>query len=171
MFNILAIKLKRKSRKYPIKKDEYGTSARHRAFDAFDSGQRPAEVSRQVGISVRTACRYYADWKKLPKNLEFRFNVVKKIIKDDPEFSRKTISMLSDCLGMSEEEVILRLQKPWGLKQLMKGDWPNYRRQKAQSQQEARLMAALDLVRFAEFCGMPPGDIRDVVKKLIDEAS
>ena len=45
---------KTKERKYPIKRDEYGQSARSRAFAAFDAGKRPAEIYEQIGISKRT---------------------------------------------------------------------------------------------------------------------
>jgi len=64
-------RFRNKGRKYPIKKDEYGRSARKRAFAAFNSGARPADVASEVGISLQTACRYFSDWKKLPKNVGY----------------------------------------------------------------------------------------------------
>jgi len=171
MLNILPIKLKKKSRKYPIKRDEYGTSARQRAFEAFDQGKRPAEVVPMVEVSLRTACRYFADWKKQPKDLELRYRIAKTAVKIDSEFSEQTIKVLATGLGMSEEEVISRLQKPWGLKQLLMGKWPNYRREMVQSEQESRLRAALNLINYIESCGMPPKEIEKEIDKLIGEAS
>ena len=170
MLNILPIKLKRKSRKYPIKRDEYGTSARQRAFEAFDHGKRPAEVAPMVEVSLRTACRYFADWKKQPNNLELRYRITKTAMKNVSGFSEQTIKILATGLSMSEEEVISRLQKPWGLKQLLMGKWPNYRRERVQSEQESRLRAALNLINYIESCGMPLKEIEKEIDKLIGEA-
>jgi len=66
-----------KKRKHPIKRDDRGRSARQRAFKAFKGGSTPAQVATMVPISVRTARRYYADWKKLPQNLEMRYRILK----------------------------------------------------------------------------------------------
>jgi len=170
VFNILPIKLKKKSRKYPVKRDQYGRSARQRAFDAFDRGMRPAEVSQRVGISPRTACRYFADWKKLPKNLDRRYRVAKAVHKGAHEFSEQTIKSLAGELGMSEEEAIERLQKPWGLKQLLMGKWPNYAREKRQSKHESRLQAALKLIRLYEVAGVPPERIIEELDRLKAES-
>ncbi len=43
VLRFLGIKLRAKSRKYPIKRDEYGRTARQRAFAAFGEGKKPAE--------------------------------------------------------------------------------------------------------------------------------
>jgi hypothetical protein len=59
-----------RSGRYSIKRDEYGRSARQRAFNAFDDGKWPAEVAKLVGISQRTARRYFADWKKIRQSLQ-----------------------------------------------------------------------------------------------------
>jgi len=121
MFNRLRIKLGKKPRKYPIKRDEYGRSARRRAFDDFDDGKQPDEIALMVGISLRTAYRYFADWKRQPKNLQMRYRIAKAVLKNDREFREETIKSLVSNLGMSEEEVAMRLQRPWGLKQLLQG--------------------------------------------------
>ena len=169
MLNRLRIRLKKKSRKYPIRRDKYGKSARRRAFDAFDDGKRPAEVARMAGISVKTACRYFLDWKKLPKNLGLRYRIAKATLKNDREFPEEIIKSLATGLGMSDEEVIMRLQRPWGLKQLLLGKWPNYIKEERRSQAESRLEAALNIVRFVEHSGMTPEKVRAELGRLIDE--
>jgi len=163
-------KLRKKSRKYPIKRDEYGRSARHGAFDAFDEGKRPSEVARMVGISPRTAYRYFADWKKLPKNLGLSYRIAKTALKNHPEFSERTIRSAASYLDMSEAEVIERLERPWGLKQLMMGKWPNERREEMKSEREARLESALELVVFAEHSGVTTEEITAVIDRTIKEA-
>ena len=40
---------------------------RQQAFRASDYGKRPGEVGHLVGISLRTACGYFADWKAAEK--------------------------------------------------------------------------------------------------------
>ena len=72
MDKIFRLKAPKKSRKYPIKKDETGKTARRRAFEAFDKGMRPAQVSRLVDISFRTACRYFTHWKRLPGHYQVK---------------------------------------------------------------------------------------------------
>ena len=164
------LNLFRKRRKYPIRPDEFGKSARRRAFDAFDQGLRPARVAREVGISLQTACRYFADWKKLSPGLKRRYDLVRDILKNHPELSEKVIRTIADELGMSVEEVIERLQKPWGIKQLLMGRWPNYAREERQSKCESRLRAALELIQLIEHSGMTAQEIAPVLNRLIREA-
>lgn len=170
MFNRLRTKLGKKSRKYQIKRDEYGRSARQRAFDDFDDGKRPAKVALMVGISFRTACRYFADWKRQPKNLQMRYRIAKAVLKNDREFREKTVKSLAANLGMSKAEVAMRLQRPWGLKQLLLGKWPNYLREEIRNRAESRLEVALNIVRFVEHSGMTPEEIKTVLSKLIKGA-
>jgi hypothetical protein len=163
--------LLKKRRKYPIKRDEFGDSARRRAFD---EGLRPAQVIREVEISLRTACRYFADWKKHRPKLEARYYVFKKLLKSQGELSERTVRMLSEALHMSVEEAVWRLQRPWGLKQLLMGRWPNHVREARQSEAESRLLAALRIVRAIELWGLTPERqrrvVERVVKALFDEA-
>jgi len=161
----------KKSRIYPIKKDERGWSARRRAFDAFNSGKRPADVTQQVDVSLKTACRYFADWKKLPKNLGIRYEAARRIVKQETELSEEVISLLSEHLGMARYDVIERLEKPWGIKQLILGKWTDYRQQQVYNRQEARLSAALYLVRFVESSGMSSEDLKEYIEMILNKAS
>jgi len=165
------LRLIRKPRKYPIMRDEYGISARRQAFGAFDRGKRPGEVAQMAEISPRTAYRYFADWKKLPQNLELNYRIARTALKNHPEFSAKTIRAVASHLDISEAEVIERLEKPWGLKQLMMGKWPNYRTEKLKSDREARLEAALKLVVLVEQSGMTLEEATVAIDRLIEEAT
>ena len=156
----------RKGRKYPIKRDESGRSARRRAFELFDNGMRPAEVVRRVDISLQTAYRYFHDWKKVGGNLERQYQLARKIVKRPAGFSAKAISTLAEALGMAEEEVIERLQKPWGLKQLLMGGWPNPRLERLYSEQEELLAHAIKVVYFIEHAEISPGEITEWVVTL-----
>ena len=166
MLRISLSKLRKRSRKYPIKKDEYGRSARQRAFEAFQCGKRPGEVVRMVGVSPRTAYRYFADWKTLPRNLELRYRMMKAVRNSNREFSEETIESLGNYLEMSAEEVNERLEKPWGLKQLLMGKWPDHRREREQSEAELRLRAALSIINLLQSGGVPPAKILDQLLKM-----
>ena len=61
--------------------------------------------------------------------------------------------MLAASLEMSRGEVVARMQKPWGLLQAMKGKWPNYKLDRQRSEIEDRLLAALEVIKFADKFG------------------
>ncbi|MFC1982744.1 hypothetical protein ACFLV5_03050 [Chloroflexota bacterium] len=153
-------------RKYPLKSDEKGLSARQRAFELFGEGKRPSQVCNTLPISLRTACRYFEDFKKLHHKVPYA--TIRKWMRDNQEFSDKVIGMLADSLEMSREEVVTRMQKPWGLMEAMKGKWPDYRLEREQREIESRLYAALEVVRFTEIFGQnDPGTVRETLTKMI----
>ena len=170
MFKYLPFIGRRDRREYSIKKDEHGRSARQRAFEAFDNEMRPAEVIQVVDISLKTACRYFADWKKRPESFNFQYKKFRSRMKNDSEFSDHLVDTLVEYLGMTREEVVARLLKPWSIKQYIMGKWPNPKKERTQSAQEARLHAALDIVGLLEFRGIPPDETRAKLKKIIDDA-
>ncbi|MFC2066780.1 hypothetical protein ACFLUO_07000 [Chloroflexota bacterium] len=157
-----------KGRRYPIKRDENGRSVRQRAFDLFGAGQRPAQVCKTIAISLRTACRYYADFKKLHHRLPY--STIRKWMRENPEFSEKVIAMLATSLEMSQEEVIVRMQKPWGLMEALKGRWPDYGLEREQAETKGRLLAALVIIKFVEiFRQKNPQFVRETLMKIIIE--
>ena len=157
-------------RKHPIKRDENGRSTRQRAFDLFSEGYRPARVCNMLPISLRTACRYFEDFKKLRHKVPY--SVIREWMKDHPEFKESVIDMLAISLEMPREEVISRLSKPYGLMAAMKGEWPNYRLDRQQTKIEERLLAALTIVQFANIFGhKEPRLVTDTLKRLIMDRS
>ena len=124
--------------RFPIKRNENGRSARQRAFDLFSEGYRPAQVCKMLPISLRTACRYFEDHKKSRHRVSY--SAIRKWMKGHPEFSEAVIDMLATSLEMSREEVIDRIQKPWGLLRAMKGEWPDYRLERQRTGLEERLL-------------------------------
>lgn len=170
MITSIIHKLLRKRRKYPIKRDEQGLSARKRAFDAFDRGMSPAQVSSEYGIEIKTARRYYSSWKKQPPRLEKRYQALTEVLRKHPDLKHKFILTVVDSLGMPVGEVKQRLQRPWGLKRLLMGEWPNCEEEEIKKKEENRSKAALALVKFVEFCSMSPEEIKAKIEALIDEA-
>ncbi len=93
-------------------------------------------------------------------------------MKENPEFSEKVINLLSTSLDMSREEVEARIQRPWGLLQAMKGEWPDYRLDKERTAAEGRLLGALEIVNFADKFGRrDPQKVRDVLRQLLMDDS
>jgi hypothetical protein len=87
-------------------------------------------------------------------------------MKESPEFSEKVIDVLAASLGMAPEEVITRMQKPWGLMEAMKGRWPDYNLERERTEIEERLLAALEIIKFADVFGQK--DPQTVRKTLIE---
>lgn len=150
MFRRLRHRDVKKGRKYPIKRDERGRSARSRAFMAFDRGQTSAEVAALVGITRRTVYRYRADWKKLPRTHEQGYRFAKWALSKESGLRGEVIAMIADARNMSEKKVVELLEKPNGLKQLIMGKWPKPGEDKIRSLEEARLGYALWFVHFVE---------------------
>ena len=141
-----------KHRKYPIRRDQYGRSMRAQAFYWFQRGYRPSEIFKQqlVKAKMKTLLRYYTDWKKrdgIPS-----VKILKEHMAKHPEINYKVVSTLALRLGMTEEEVSFRLQKPWGLAQLLKGATPEAD-DNNQTEIERRLEAALRMLALADMFG------------------
>lgn len=145
-----------KWRKYPIKRDENGHSLRQQAFLLFDKGFRPAQIykRRMVAAKQKTLFRYFEDWKKEGSHLSYQ--MIRRAMKESPEFTDDLIKALSKKLKMSIEEVRSRLIKPWGLKQALLGKWPNYELRQKQRKVEARLMGGLHFMHVGELLGKSP---------------
>jgi hypothetical protein len=155
-----------KGRRHPIKRDASGLSARESAFRLFTEGKRPAQVAKVLPISSRTACRYFEDFKKQHHNVPY--SSIRKWMKESPEFSDRVIAVLANSLDMSTEEVVIRMQHSWGLLRAMKGEWPDYRLERQQTEIEDRLLAALEIVNFADRVGSTnPQLVRKTLRELM----
>ncbi len=145
-----------KWRKYPIKRDENGRSLRQQAFELFDKGLRPSQIYKQkmIPAKLKTLFRYFEDWKKEEKRLSYQ--AIRQAMKKFPEFTDGVIKALANKLKMSVEEVEIRLIKPWGLKQALLGEWPDYGLRQRQKKIEARLMGGLHFMYIGELLGKSP---------------
>ena len=161
--------LGRKRRRYPIRRDERGKSARRRSFDLFDRGGTSAEVVEEIGISSRTAYHYHSEWRTLPKTLVTKYWLVRKSYQRSQGFSDEMVKKFSKYFGWSEEEVIVRLEKPWGIKQLVMGKWEQARKREVQNQMEVRLDTALRLVGVMEMYGVKLAEIPELFATLVVE--
>ena len=158
---------RRKKRKYPIKRDNRGLSIRQRAFSLFDEQFRPSQIYKQQLLKAKpkTLLRYYEDWKK--KGDHISYLVIKSRMKKNPDLTEYVIKALSVTLDMPVEEVIKRLEKPWGLKQALRGQWPNHRLEREQNDVESRLNGGLWLMHAAEVFHNSPREFVELILELI----
>jgi len=138
-----------KKREYPINRDESGRSLRRQAFDLFNQKYRPSQIYKQqlVAASKTTLFRYYEDWKKKKGSIHYR--LLREINKRNPDIKQEIVTALSEKLEMPVEEVIMRMGRPWGLVQYLRGQWPNPRLAREQSDIEGRLETALLFIDLA----------------------
>ncbi len=71
-------------------------------------------------------------------------------MKMNPDIKKEIVTALSEQLEMPVEEVIKRMGKPWGLVQYLRGQWPNPRLSREQSDVERRLSGSLWFLHFAD---------------------
>ncbi len=162
------VRIFHKQREYPIIRDEDGRSARRRAFALFTEGYRPSQVSREglVPVSMKTLLRYFEDWKK-QKHRASR-SVFRKIMRGNPGSTEKYVQMLADYFEVPPEDIIIRLQKPWGIEQLTRSELPDLKLARLQSEKEVRLEAALRLIYFAErLYRNPPEQNRRLLQEIV----
>jgi transposase len=175
MISNLLRRFRRKGRKFPIRRDEFGMTRRQWSFYYFDHGMLPAEVAPKVGISKKTSRKYYSQWKKLPRDLEKSYRVIKEILKRHPEFSELLLKNISDQLGLPLDELSKRLQEPWGLRRTLmvrsgdKGNTGNGLNEQDKFKQWARLRAAISIIHLYDAGGVPLERIMAELDKLDKE--
>ncbi len=157
-----------KRRDYPIKRDEYGRSARQQAFALFTEGYRPSQISKNnlIPVSMKTLLRYFEDWEK--KNHRSSRSVLRRMMKNNPEFTERFVQKMADYFEVPPEDIIVRLQKPWGIERLTRGELPDNRLYRIQSEREERLEAALEFINFVErLCRNSPEQNRRLLTEIV----
>lgn len=144
-----------------------GQSLRDFSFEQFDAGQRPADVIEETGEKASTIYRYFQDWKALPQGYRQK-RVLHQTRNLHRAFHRETVLGIARQLGVSEPEARARLQKPYGLYQLLMGRWPEGAELRAKDERQERLQIALSVVDLLE-AGHQPADIIRAVGKLLDQ--
>ncbi len=157
-----------KHRDYPIKRDEYGRSLRQQAFEFFNEGYRPAQIFKEnlIAASMKTLLRYFEDWKKQKHKVNRA--TFRKYMRENPEFTEKYVQMLADYFEVTPEDIIVRLQKPWGIEQLTRANLPDNKLLRLQSEKEIRLEAALRLIYLGEqFYKNSPKQVKQLIWDIV----
>ncbi len=111
---------RKKRRKYPVKYDERGKSARSRCFEMFADKIPLNEIAEDVGVKINTVRRYHLQWKKDP-DFETRYAYLKGLFKKTALDRERTIELCSRACGITKEQFETILSQPHGLRRLMKG--------------------------------------------------
>src|SRR5512136_946054 len=112
-FNIFK---RRKHRKYPVHRDEYGKSLRARCFTLFGEGQRPVEVAAEFKSRESTVFRYFRDWQQSDRTFEQKYAYVRELFKKTNSERDKNIESYAGICGIEKEELETILSQPYGLR-------------------------------------------------------
>jgi hypothetical protein len=112
----------RKRRRYPIKRDEYGKSARERCFEMFEEKAAVPEISRVVGVPLTTVYTYHSQWKKNP-HLEVRLAYMGGLLNTKNPDREHNLGLLAQAYGIDKEQIETILSQPYGLKRLATGEF------------------------------------------------
>jgi hypothetical protein len=111
----------KKSRKYPIKRDNEGRSLRARCFELFEQGKRPAEVAEELKMNEATAFRYFRDWRRIGPNFDKYYDYIKNLFMKTVPDRDRNIELFTIFCGISKEEFEAILTRPHGLRRFLAG--------------------------------------------------
>jgi|GEM_PF-1207531 len=111
----------KKSRKYPIKRDNEGLSLRARCFELFEQGKRPVAVAGELGMEESNSFRYFRDWKRLGPNFERKCAYVKGLFNKMAPDRDQNIELFARAWGIEKEQLESVLSQPRGLRRLLMG--------------------------------------------------
>jgi hypothetical protein len=109
---------RKKRRKYPIKRDENGMSARSRCFEMFADNIPFDEIAKIVGVKVDTVRRYHQQCKNDP-GFERRYILAQSLFKKTAPDRESNIELFARVFGISKEQFETILCQPHGLRRLM----------------------------------------------------
>jgi hypothetical protein len=109
---------RKKRRKYPIKRDEKGRSARSRCFEMFADNIPFDEIARIVGVKVDTVRRYHQQWKNDPV-FEKRYIFIQSLFKKTAPDRESNLELFARVCGITKEQFEAILYQPHGLRRLM----------------------------------------------------
>jgi hypothetical protein len=109
-----------KRRKYPIKRDENGKTARKRCFEMFQNKVPLPEIAKTVGVKIDTVYKYHQQWARNPK-IEQHLAYYKWILDKSAPDRERSKETAANLFGISKEQLDTILQKSYGLRRLLSG--------------------------------------------------
>ena len=91
-----SVRPSRRKRRYPIRRDAEGRSARARAFEFFEQGLRPSELP-DLGVTQPTLYRYFESWKH--RDREALDRIANRILRQTPDLQQKVAASLGLSLA------------------------------------------------------------------------
>jgi hypothetical protein len=108
----------KRRRKYPVRRDEYGKSARKRCFEMFEDEYSLTEVIAAANVPKTTVYKYHQQWLKDP-HIEKQIAYLKPMLARGNPNRDKQINQMVLSLGIEREKVEALLASPYGLQRLL----------------------------------------------------
>lgn len=81
-------------------------------------------MARVLDAKPATIRRYRSDWKRQPPNFHLRYELAQRVYRDLSRQERQhLVTLLAIKMSISQDTVSRRLSQPWGLRQLVSGQW------------------------------------------------
>jgi hypothetical protein len=110
----------RKSRKYPVKRDEQGRSARSRCFKMFFDNVPLDDIVGMVDVTPDTVRRYYLQWRQEPVHREGYAYARHLFARANPHRD-SNLEPFARAWGITKEQLEITLSQPHGLRRLVTG--------------------------------------------------
>jgi hypothetical protein len=110
----------RKHRKYPVKRDERGRSARSRCFEMFADNVPLDQIARDVGIKPETVGRYRLQWRRDRVSIQGYAYARSLFARANPHRDGN-LELFARAWGITKEQLEDTLSQPHGLRRLMTG--------------------------------------------------
>jgi CRP-like cAMP-binding protein len=112
----------KKTRKYPIKRDARGKSARRQCFELFADYTAEdivlEDIAKTAGVTIETVATYYRQWKKEP-TLEKQLAFAKQLFDKNAPDRDKNLELFAKLLRIPREQLETILHQPHGLRRIM----------------------------------------------------
>ena len=112
--------LGKKRRKYPIKRDEDGKSARTRCFEYFEKKTPLMTIAEEVGVSIKTVYKYHQQWKINPR-YEQQCAYLKSLLDRKSPQRANTLELLIRIYNIDRQQLEEILSQSHGLQRLLSG--------------------------------------------------
>ena len=153
---------RKKRRKYPIKRDDEGRSARRRCFEMFALNEPFPEIAEKLDITLDTVRRYHLQWKKDPR-FEATYQLTKGFFNKDNLERDRNLQLFASAWGYSTKQLEHILSQPHGLKRLitLKIKSPS------QADADRKIRVTLELAwLFSNFLIKEGGQFQDIFQAL-----
>lgn len=144
-----------------VKTKKRTRSDRSRAFLLFEFGWRPSEVADVLQAKFSTICRYHSQWKKLPSLFHGKYQYAKKIYRKLSRHDRGIIAdVLAHEIGTTKVFVLAKMQEPWGIRQMVTGEWREWAEPDKKPRRFAKLRNPLTKIQLM----MAPVEVKTIIE-------
>ena len=111
---------RKKRRKYPFKRDEYGKSARQWCFQMFADGVPLQEIIAMADVTKETVYKYHQQWLK-DSNFKAQISYMKTLLDKANPRRQETVDIFAMLMGVDKETIEAKLLESHGLRRMLSG--------------------------------------------------